>query len=274
VQTNVIGTFRLLEAARAFWAELDEEHRATFRFLHVSTDEVFGALSADDPSFTEETRYDPRSPYSASKAASDHLARAWGHTFGLPVLVTNCTNNYGPYHFPEKLIPLVIVKALRGQSLPVYGRGENVRDWLYVEDHADALIKVFSHGRAGETYMIGGGAERKNIEVVRAIATLVDRYAGPLTSGRPRTELIAYVADRPGHDFRYSIDTSKLQRELGWKPTRTYESGLEETVQWFLANESWWAPLLNRYSGQRLGAGADIAHLGSAARASSGLSLS
>ena len=256
VQTNVVGTLRLLEAARAYWAELDEQGRAAFRFLHVSTDEVFGALGLDDPPFDETTRYDPRSPYSASKAASDHLARAWNHTFGLPVLVTNCTNNYGPYHFPEKLIPLVIIKALRGEPLPVYGRGENVRDWLYVEDHADALIRAVASGQPGETYMIGGRAERKNIDVVTAIASLVDRYAGPLPSGRPRAELVTYVADRPGHDFRYAIDTSKVENELGWTPSRSFESGLDETVQWFLANETWWAPLLNRYAGQRLGASA------------------
>jgi dTDP-glucose 4,6-dehydratase len=254
VQTNVVGTLRLLEAARAYWTELDESDRAAFRFLHVSTDEVFGALGLDDPPFDETTRYDPRSPYSASKAASDHLARAWSHTFDLPVLVTNCTNNYGPYHFPEKLIPLVIIKALRGEPLPVYGRGENVRDWLYVEDHADALIRAVASGRPGETYMIGGRAERRNIDVVRAIASFVDRHAGPLASRRPRAELITYVADRPGHDFRYAIDISKAERELGWTPSRSFESGLEETVQWFLSNESWWGPLLGRYSGQRLGA--------------------
>jgi dTDP-glucose 4,6-dehydratase len=256
IQTNVVGTSRLLEVVRSYWSELDEARREAFRFHHISTDEVFGALGPDDPPFDDLTRYDPRSPYSASKAASDHLVRAWSHTFGLPVLVTNCTNNYGPYHFPEKLIPLVIIKALRGEPLPVYGRGENVRDWLHVEDHAEALIKVVEGGRPGETYMIGGRAERTNIDVVRAIANLVDRHAPPLASGRSRAELITYVSDRPGHDFRYAMDISKIERDLGWTPSRSFEDGLDETVQWFLGNEAWWLPLLDRYAGQRLGAGA------------------
>jgi dTDP-glucose 4,6-dehydratase len=257
VQTNVVGTLRLLEVVRSYWSGLDEARREAFRFHHISTDEVFGALGPDDPPFDDMTRYDPRSPYSASKAASDHLVRAWNHTFGLPVLITNCTNNYGPYHFPEKLIPLVIIKALRGEPLPVYGRGENIRDWLFVEDHADALIKVVESGRPGETYMIGGRAERTNIDVVTAIANLVDRYAPPLASGHPRAELITYVSDRPGHDFRYAIDISKTESELGWTPSRSFEDGLDETVRWFLDNEAWWLPLLDRYAGQRLGAAAN-----------------
>ena len=254
VQTNVIGTLRLLEVARSYFAELDEAARAAFRFHHVSTDEVFGALGPGDPPFSEATPYDPRSPYSASKAASDHLVRAWGHTFGLPVLVSNCTNNYGPYHFPEKLIPLMIIKALRGEPLPVYGRGENVRDWLYVEDHAAALVEIVARGRPGETYLIGGEAERRNLDVVTAIADLVDASAPPLASGLPRRSLISFVTDRAGHDFRYAMDTSKVRGELGWRPSLTFEEGLAETVKWFLANESWWLPLLDRYKGERLGA--------------------
>lgn len=253
VRTNAVGTLSLLEAARAYWSALDETKRNTFRFHHVSTDEVFGALSPDDPAFSETTPYDPRSPYSASKAAADHLVRAWGHTYGLPVLITNCTNNYGPYHFPEKLIPLMIIKALNGERLPVYGRGENVRDWLYVEDHAEALIAVLERGRVGETYFIGGRTERTNLEVVKQIAELVDELAGPLPSGRPRTELISFVSDRPGHDFRYAMDISKIERDLGWRPSRSLEDGLRETVAWFLANRSWWQPLLERYAGERLG---------------------
>jgi dTDP-glucose 4,6-dehydratase len=256
VETNAVGTLRLLEAARAFLRALDETQQSRFRFHHVSTDEVFGALAAGDPPFSEATPYDPRSPYSASKAAADHLVRAWGHTFGLPVLVTNCTNNYGPYHFPEKLIPLTIIKALTGEKLPVYGRGENIRDWLYVEDHAEALVAALERGKVGETYFIGGGAERTNLEVVKAIARLVDEHAPPLPGGRPRTELIAFVADRPGHDFRYAMDTSKVERELGWRPSRSFETGLKETVAWYIENETWWRPLLERYGGERLGLGA------------------
>jgi dTDP-glucose 4,6-dehydratase len=253
VQTNVVGTLRLLDTARSYWSELDPAAKARFRFLHVSTDEVFGALAADAPAFCETTPYDPRSPYSASKAASDHLARAWHHTYGLPLLLTNCTNNYGPFHFPEKLIPLMIIKALRGEKLPVYGRGENVRDWLYVEDHAAALVRVVEDGAAGGTYLIGGRAERRNIDVVQAIAALVDELAPPLSSGMPRAELVTYVADRPGHDFRYAMDISRIERELGWQPRLSFESGLRETVQWFLDNEAWWLPLLGRYNGERLG---------------------
>jgi dTDP-glucose 4,6-dehydratase len=252
-QTNVIGTLRLLEAARSYWAELEQPAKSRFRFHHVSTDEVFGALGGDDAAFDETTPYDPRSPYSASKAASDHFVRAWGHTYGLPILVTNSTNNYGPFHFPEKLIPLIIVKSLKGEPLPVYGRGENIRDWLYVEDHADALIAVLEKGRAGETYLIGGRAERRNLDTVRAIADLVDEMAGPLPSGGRRRELITFVGDRPGHDFRYAIDGGKVEREIGWRPARTFESGLRATVEWYLANEAWWRPLLERYGGERLG---------------------
>jgi dTDP-glucose 4,6-dehydratase len=254
VETNTVGTLRLLEAARAFLDTLGPAAREKFRFHHVSTDEVFGALQASDPPFSETTPYEPRSPYSASKAAADHLVRAWGHTYGLPVLVSNCTNNYGPYHFPEKLIPLMIVKALRGEPLPVYGRGENVRDWLYVEDHAEALIAVVERGRPGETYFIGGGAERKNIDVVRLTAALVDDLAPPLPDGRKRADLISFVTDRPGHDFRYAMDISKIARELGWRPSRSFEAGLRETVGWYLVNSAWWTPLIERYAGERLGA--------------------
>jgi dTDP-glucose 4,6-dehydratase len=253
LQTNAVGTLCLLEAAKAYWSRLDEADRPGFRFHHVSTDEVFGALSPEDPAFCETTPYDPRSPYSASKAAADHLVRAWGHTYGLPVLITNCTNNYGPYHFPEKLIPLMIIKALNAEKLPVYGRGENVRDWLHVDDHAEALIKVVERGRVGETYFIGGCAERTNLEIVTQIAELVDKLAGLLPSRRPRRELITFVVDRPGHDFRYAMDISKIERELGWRPSRSLESGLRETVAWFLANRSWWQPLKERYAGERLG---------------------
>jgi dTDP-glucose 4,6-dehydratase len=253
VQTNVVGTLRLLEAARAYWNDLDEARRQRFRFHHVSTDEVFGALAGGDPPFSETTPYDPRSPYSASKAGADHLVRAWGHTYGLPILVTNCTNNYGPYHFPEKLIPLMIIKALAGETMPVYGRGENIRDWLHVEDHAEALVAVVERGRVGESYFIGGGAERSNLEVVTAIAELVDELAPPLADGRRRTELITFVADRPGHDFRYAMETAKVERELGWRPSRSFETHLAETVAWYIENEGWWRPLLKRYGGERLG---------------------
>jgi dTDP-glucose 4,6-dehydratase len=254
VETNAVGTLRLLEAARAYWSGFDTGKRASFRFHHVSTDEVFGALGADDPPFSETTPYDPRSPYSASKAAADHLVRAWGHTYGLPILVTNCTNNYGPYHFPEKLIPLMILKALRGDPLPVYGKGENVRDWLHVDDHAEALVAVVERGRPGETYFVGGGAERTNLAVVTRIAELVDEIAGPLASRAPRTGLISFVPDRPGHDFRYAMDISKIARELGWRPSRDFDSGLRDTVAWYVANPAWWQPLAKRYVGSRLGA--------------------
>ena len=251
--TNVVGTLRLLEAARTYWQSLAAPEREKFRFVHVSTDEVFGALSESDPAFTERSAYDPRSPYSASKAASDHVARAWAHTYGLPVIVTNASNNYGPYHFPEKLIPLTILNALKGASLPVYGRGDNVRDWLHVDDHAAALTAVLERGRPGETYLVGGEAERKNLDVVLAIARHVDALAGPLPSGRPRTELVSFVADRPGHDFRYAMNIDKISGELGWRPSRSFEEGLRETVAWFLENRDWCERAGARYGGERLG---------------------
>ena len=252
IQTNLVGTFRLLEAARAHWNTLDSNAKRAFRFHHISTDEVFGALEMGDPAFCETTAYDPRSPYSASKAGSDHLVQAWGHTYGLPVLMTNCTNNYGPYHFPEKLIPLVIIKALEGQRLPVYGKGDNVRDWLFVEDHAAALVSVLERGKVGETYGVGGRAERTNLEVVQTICDLMDDAVGVLLSG-PRRNLIEFVTDRPGHDFRYAMDSSKIERELGWTQSVSFESGLAKTIRWYLDNPSWWEPLRARYSGQRLG---------------------
>lgn len=253
VHTNVLGTYRLLEVARRYFESLSADRKQTFRFHHISTDEVFGALALDEPAFCETTRYDPRSPYSASKAASDHFVRAWQHTFGLPVVVTNCTNNYGPFHFPEKLIPLMIVKALRGEPLPIYGRGDNVRDWLFVEDHAAALVTALERGAPGETYMIGGGEERRNIDVVGAICDLVDEMAGPLPSGAPRRGLMAFVSDRPGHDLRYAMDIGKIGRELGWTPSRSFEEGLRTTVRWYLDNAAWWEPLRARYAGERLG---------------------
>ncbi|MFC3124958.1 dTDP-glucose 4,6-dehydratase [Pseudoroseomonas globiformis] len=252
IQTNVVGTFTLLQAALAHWRAMAEPRRADFRFHHVSTDEVYGTLG-EDGLFTEETPYDPRSPYSASKAGSDHLVSAWHHTYGLPTLITNCSNNYGPYHFPEKLIPLVTLKALSGEKLPVYGRGKNVRDWLFVEDHARALQAVFERGVPGETYNVGGNAERQNIEVVRRICAILDRLR-PRPDGKPYAEQISFVTDRPGHDLRYAIDASKLKRELGWEPQETFETGLEKTVSWYLENEAWWRPIQERaYGGQRLG---------------------
>ncbi len=235
ITTNVVGTFTLLEAARGYWDRLGEEQRQAFRFHHVSTDEVFGSLG-EDGQFVEDTRYAPNSPYSASKAGSDHLARAWHHTYGLPVVTTNCSNNYGPFQFPEKLIPLMILNALAGKALPVYGRGVNVRDWLYVEDHADALRLVLEHGRVGETYNIGGGAERKNIDVVRQLCKVLDELH---PQGAPHERLISFVTDRRGHDLRYAIDCSKIQRELGWRPKESFESGLRKTVQWYLDNGDW-----------------------------------
>jgi dTDP-glucose 4,6-dehydratase len=253
LQTNALGTLCLLESARAYWSSMEGTQRDGFRFHHISTDEVFGALQPGEPPFSNSTPYDPRSPYAASKAAADHLVRAWGHTYGLPVLVSNCTNNYGPYHFPEKLIPLMIIKALNGEALPVYGRGENVRDWLFVDDHAEALIRVVERGRVGKTYFIGGCAERTNLEVVTRIAELVDALAGPLPSRR-RVDLISFVADRPGHDYRYAMDTSKIETELGWRPSHDLESGLKETVAWYVENRTWWQPLRERYAGERLGA--------------------
>ncbi|PZQ77732.1 MAG: dTDP-glucose 4,6-dehydratase [Variovorax paradoxus] len=238
VQTNVLGTFRLLEAVRGHWAGLPEAEKAAFRFLHVSTDEVYGTLSATDPAFTETNRYEPNSPYSASKAASDHLVRAWHHTYGLPVLTTNCSNNYGPYHFPEKLIPLMIVNALAGKSLPVYGDGMQVRDWLYVKDHCSAIRRVLEAGKLGETYNVGGWNEKPNIEIVRTVCALLDELQ-PRTDGKSYAEQITYVTDRPGHDRRYAIDARKLERELGWKPAETFESGIRKTVEWYLANGEW-----------------------------------
>jgi dTDP-glucose 4,6-dehydratase len=238
VQTNVVGTLALLEAARDYWKALEGADREAFRFLHVSTDEVYGSLG-DTGKFTEDTPFAPNSPYSASKAASDHLVRAFHHTYGLPVLTTNCSNNYGPYQFPEKLIPLVIARALAGEPLPVYGDGRNVRDWLYVGDHCAAIRAVLERGRLGETYNVGGDAEKQNIEVVRTICALLD-HRRPRPDGRPRADQVTYVADRPGHDRRYAIDASKLKSELGWAPAHSFEQGIADTVDWYLANESWW----------------------------------
>ncbi len=251
IETNITGTYVLLQAARAHHERLNRDRRGTFRFHHVSTDEVFGSLGAEG-FFTEETPYDPRSPYSASKAGSDHLVRAWHHTYGLPVTVTNCSNNYGPYHFPEKLIPLMIVKALAGEPLPVYGSGQNVRDWLYVEDHARAIATVFEQASPGATYNVGGHAEQRNLDVVETLCAILDRLR-PRGSG-PYRDLISFVTDRPGHDFRYAIDSTRLEADLGWHPQESFSSGLEKTLLWYLENESWWRPLLERnYSGQRLG---------------------
>lgn len=263
IQTNVLGTYTLLEAVREYWAGLPSDQRAVFRFLHVSTDEVFGSLGPRG-FFTEQSRYDPRSPYAASKAAADHLVRAWHHTYGLPVLVTNCSNNYGPYQFPEKLIPLMILQALEGQPLPVYGRGDNVRDWLYVDDHARALLRILEAGRVGETYLIGGRSERTNLEVVRALCALLDEmrpigrnpdFRGP-PHARRYEELITFVPDRPGHDRRYAMDPTRLEQELGWRPRESFESGLRKTVAWYLENRWWWEPIRSgRYRGERLGLG-------------------
>ena len=253
VRTNVVGTFTLLDETRRYWDTLDDEERARFRFLHVSTDEVFGSLGADGH-FREDTPYAPNSPYSASKAGSDHLVRAWHHTYGLPVVTTNCSNNYGPYQFPEKLIPLMILNALEGRPLPVYGRGENVRDWLHVDDHAEALVTVLREGRPGETYCVGGDAERRNIDVVKAVCAAVDRLAPALDA--PRESLITHVKDRPGHDMRYAIDARKLKAELGWTPRHSFESGLDETVAWYLENREWWERVRSgAYRGGREGVG-------------------
>jgi len=249
IQTNVVGTFNLLEAARGYWSKLGADRRSAFRFLHVSTDEVYGSLG-EDGLFTEETAYDPSSPYSASKASSDHLAMAWQRTYGLPVVISNCSNNYGPYHFPEKLIPLTILNALAGEQLPVYGKGENVRDWLYVEDHARALDIIIERGRLGQTYNVGGRNERRNIEVVKRICEVLDDF---VPANRPRHELISYVTDRPGHDARYAIDASKLEIELGWRARENFDTGIEKTVRWYLENEWWWQPLRETYAGHRLG---------------------
>jgi dTDP-glucose 4,6-dehydratase len=250
IRTNVLGTHTLLEAARAYWMRLSPDRARAFRFLHVSTDEVYGSLGPTG-FFTEETAYDPSSPYSASKAAADHLASAWHRTFGLPVLISNCSNNYGPYHFPEKLIPLTILNALEGKSLPVYGDGCNVRDWLYVEDHARALVAILERGHPGETYNVGGGNERTNLEVVNAICDTLDAFV-PI--GASRRRLITFVPDRPGHDHRYAIDAGKLERQLGWRAQEDFDSGLAKTVRWYLDNQAWWEPLRKDvYAGERLG---------------------
>ncbi len=255
IQTNVVGTFTLLQAALGYWRDLDAEARAGFRFHHVSTDEVFGSLG-DEGAFVETTPYSPNSPYSASKAASDHLVNAWGHTYGLPVVLSNCSNNYGPYHFPEKLIPLVTLNALEGKPIPVYGNGMNVRDWLFVEDHARALRVIAERGRVGESYNVGGNSERANIDVVRGICALMDELAPDAAIG-PREKLISHVADRPGHDLRYAIDATKIRRELGWTPSESFDSGLRKTVTWYLDNRSWWKRIRDGvYRGERLGAGA------------------
>jgi dTDP-glucose 4,6-dehydratase len=252
IKTNLVGTYTLLQVALDHVRMLPSARAERFRFCHISTDEVFGSLGATG-SFTETTPYDPRSPYSASKAGSDFLVRSWGHTYGLPVLVTNCSNNYGPYHFPEKLIPLMIIKALAGEPLPVYGQGENIRDWLYVDDHARALRLVLDKGTPGETYNVGGRAERRNLDVVEAICGLLDELR-PRADERSYREQIAFVADRPGHDQRYAIDASKIERELGWTPVESFESGLKKTISWYLDNEHWWRPILDRtYGGERLG---------------------
>lgn len=238
IQTNIIGTYTLLEASRAYWNGLDEAHKGAFRFHHISTDEVYGDLEGPEDLFTEQTPYQPSSPYSASKASSDHLVRAWSRTYGLPTIVTNCSNNYGPFHFPEKLIPLVILNALEGKSLPIYGKGDQVRDWLYVEDHARALYQVVTEGVVDETYNIGGHNEKKNLDVVLKLCELLDELR-PDSQFVPHAQLITYVQDRPGHDQRYAIDASKIQRELGWTPSETFDSGIRKTVEWYLSNESW-----------------------------------
>ena len=255
IGTNVVGTFTLLQEARRYWSRLDGGAKQRFRFLHVSTDEVFGSLG-ETGEFTETTPYAPSSPYSASKAGSDHLVRAWHHTYGLPTLITNCSNNYGPYQFPEKLIPLMIQRGLSGRSLPVYGRGGNVRDWLYVDDHVDALMRVLERGKPGETYNIGGRSERRNIEVVRTLCARLDELA---PSGKPHESRIEFVADRPGHDLRYAIDCSKIERELGWRAAESFESGLRKTVQWYLANQRWCERVASgAYRQERLGQGAAV----------------
>lgn len=253
IQTNIVGTYTLLEATRRYWNNLEPAAKSAFRFHHISTDEVFGDLEGTDDLFTETTPYAPSSPYSASKASSDHLVRAWQRTYGLPTIVTNCSNNYGPYHFPEKLIPHMILNALAGKPLPVYGDGSQIRDWLYVEDHARALVEVVTRGEVGETYNIGGHNEKRNLEVVETICGLLDELK-PAAGGRSYKELITFVKDRPGHDRRYAIDASKIERELGWKPQETFESGIRKTVQWYLDNRQWWERVLNgSYQLGRLG---------------------
>ncbi|ELH7952394.1 dTDP-glucose 4,6-dehydratase [Vibrio fluvialis] len=257
IETNIIGTYTLLEATRNYWNQLNSEKKASFRFHHISTDEVYGDLQGTDDLFTEQTSYEPSSPYSASKASSDHLVRAWLRTYGLPTIVTNCSNNYGPFHFPEKLIPLMILNALDGKALPVYGDGMQIRDWLFVEDHARALYKVVTEGRVGETYNIGGHNEKANIEVVKTICLLLEEMVPTKPQGVVHYQnLITYVKDRPGHDVRYAIDATKIERELGWKPQETFESGIRKTVEWYLTNKDWWSRVLNgSYSCERLGAG-------------------
>lgn len=254
VQTNLVGTYTMLAEARAYWLGLADDDKAAFRFHHISTDEVYGSLG-ETGLFTEETPYDPRSPYSASKAGSDHLVSAWGHTYGLPVLITNCSNNYGPYHFPEKLIPLMIAKALDGEPLPVYGKGDQVRDWLYVEDHVRALQAVFERGQPGRTYNVGGHNERQNIEVVRTLCAILDELR-PRADGQSYAAQITSVADRPGHDKRYAIDAGRIAAELGWTPAETFESGIRKTVEWYLANEDWWRPLIAAKAAERRGVAA------------------
>ncbi len=246
IETNIVGTYNLLESVRGYWSALPEGEKAAFRFLHVSTDEVYGSLAKDDPAFAETNRYEPNSPYSASKAASDHLVRAWHHTYDLPVLTTNCSNNYGPFHFPEKLIPLMIVNAVAGKPLPVYGDGMQIRDWLYVKDHCSAIRRVLEAGRLGETYNVGGWNEKPNIEIVKTVCALLDELS-PRADGKPYAEQITYVTDRPGHDRRYAIDATKIHRELDWKPAETFGSGIRKTVQWYLDNPGW---VTNVQSGQ------------------------
>jgi dTDP-glucose 4,6-dehydratase len=254
IRTNIEGTYALLQAALEYWRTLPAERAARFRFHHVSTDEVFGSLGPEGR-FSEESRYQPNSPYAASKAASDHLVRAWHKTFGLPVVLSNCSNNYGPYHFPEKLIPLAILKALHGEAIPVYGKGDNLRDWLHVEDHARALHAVLTQGRPGESYVVGGNGERTNLDVVTGICELLDEMQ-PHLPHLPHASLITFVTDRPGHDRRYAIDASKIRRELGWRPRHTFETGLRDTVAWYLDNRWWWEPIWSeRYRGTRLGVG-------------------
>lgn len=254
IETNIVGTYIMLTESRAYWQSLAEEEKAAFRFHHISTDEVYGSLG-DTGLFTEDTPYDPRSPYSASKAGSDHLVSAWGHTYNLPVLITNCSNNYGPYHFPEKLIPLMIAKALDGEPLPIYGKGDQVRDWLYVEDHVRALQAVFERGQTGRTYNVGGHNERQNIEVVRTLCAILDELR-PRADGKPYADQMAEVADRPGHDKRYAIDASRISDELSWMPAETFESGIRKTVEWYLANEAWWRPLVAAKAATRRGVAA------------------
>lgn len=254
IQTNVVGTYTMLAEARSYWQSLEGDAKDRFRFHHISTDEVYGSLG-EEGLFTEDTPYDPRSPYSASKAGSDHLVSAWGHTFGLPVLITNCSNNYGPYHFPEKLVPLMIAKALDGEPLPVYGKGDQVRDWLFVEDHVRALHAVFERGELGRTYNVGGFNEKQNIEVVHTICGILDRLR-PRADGKPYADQITSVADRPGHDKRYAIDATRIEQELGWRPQETFETGIEKTVRWYLDNEAWWRPIVDKGAAQRRGVAA------------------